>query len=58
VGAAHALKLQNLVGSLEVDKSADLISTDQDWQCLFYSVGDHPEKLVFSRGKRISKRVK
>ena len=58
VGAAHALKLQNLVGSLEVGKSADLISTDQDWRCLFYSVGDHPEKLVFSRGKRISKRVK
>lgn len=58
VGAAYALKLQSSVGSIEVGKSADIISTDQDWQCLFYSVGDRPEKLVFSRGKRISKRVK
>lgn len=58
VGAAHALKLHQQVGSLEVGKSADILSTHQDWQCLFYSVGERQEKLVFSRGKRISKRSK
>lgn len=58
VGAAHALKLQEKVGSLEVGKSADFICTDQDWQTLFYSVGDRSDKLVFSRGKKVYGRLR
>ncbi|MFM6930370.1 MAG: imidazolonepropionase [Bdellovibrio sp.] len=53
VGAAHALNLQKEVGSIEVGKSADLLCIDQDWQCLFYSVGERPRKTVFTRGKRV-----
>lgn len=53
VGAAHALKLQSEVGSLEVGKSADFICMEKDWQTLFYSVGESYEKVVFSRGKKI-----
>lgn len=53
VGAAHALNLQNEVGSLELGKSADILCTNQDWQSMFYSVGESAEKLVFSRGKKI-----
>ncbi len=58
VGAAHALKLQNEVGSLEVGKSADLLCIDQDWQTLFYCVGDRSDKLVFSRGKKVFGKLK
>lgn len=53
VGAAHALNLQKEVGSIEVGKSADLLCIDQDWQCLFYSVGERPRKSVFTRGKKV-----
>lgn len=58
VGAAHALKLHNQVGSIELGKSADLLCIDQDWQTLFYSVGDRSNKLVFSRGKRVFGKLK
>lgn len=58
VGAAHALKLHNQVGSIELGKSADLLCIDQDWQTLFYSVGDRSDKLVFSRGKRVFGKLK
>lgn len=53
VGGAYALNLQNEVGSLEVGKSADILCIDQDWQTLFYSVGEASEKVVFSRGKKV-----
>lgn len=58
VGAAHALKLADEVGSLEVGKSADLVSIEQDWQTLFYSVGSDMNPLVFSRGQCTWGRVK
>lgn len=58
VGAAHALKLDKEIGSLEVGKSADLLCIDQDWQTLFYSVGDRSDKLVFSRGKKVFGKLK
>lgn len=58
VGAAHALNLASEVGSIEVGKCADLISIEQDWQTLFYSVGARLEPEVFSRGKRLSSRLK
>lgn len=53
VGAAHALNLHKEVGSIEVGKSADVVGIDQEWSCLFYSVGEHAEKVVFSRGKKV-----
>ncbi|MGE5086227.1 MAG: imidazolonepropionase [Bacillota bacterium] len=53
VGAAHALNLQQEVGSIEIGKSADILCIDQDWQCLFYSVGERPKKTVFTRGKKV-----
>jgi imidazolonepropionase len=53
VGAAHALNLQKEVGSIEVGKSADILCIEQDWKCLFYSVGERPKKVVFSRGKKV-----
>ena len=53
VGAAHALKLQNEVGSLGVGMSADILCTEQDWQCLFYEVGAPIAERVFYRGKQI-----
>lgn len=53
VGAAHALNLHKEVGSIEVGKSADIVGIDQEWSCLFYSVGEHVEKVVFSRGKKV-----
>jgi imidazolonepropionase len=52
VGAAYALNLQSEVGSLEVGKSADLLCVEQDWQSLFYSVGEQIPKVVFSAGAR------
>jgi imidazolonepropionase len=53
VGAAHALNLQSQIGSIESGKSADLFCVDQDWQSLFYSVGEQNKKIVFSRGKKV-----
>ncbi|KYG67915.1 imidazolonepropionase [Bdellovibrio bacteriovorus] len=53
VGAAHALNLQQEVGSIEVGKSADILCIEKDWRTLFYSVGDAPKKAVFSRGKKV-----
>ena len=53
VGAACALNLQNEIGSIEVGKSADLFCVNQDWQSLFYSVGERTEKVVFCKGKKV-----
>lgn len=53
VGAAHALNLHKEIGSVEVGKSADIMGIDQEWSCLFYSVGEAAEKVVFSRGKKV-----
>jgi imidazolonepropionase len=58
VGAAHALNLAKDVGSIEPGKFADLISIEQDWQTLFYSVGARLEPTVFARGKCLLGRLK
>lgn len=53
VGAAYALNLQNEVGSIEAGKAADILCIEQDWQTLFYSVGESSKKLVFQSGKKV-----
>jgi len=53
VGAAWALGLSQEIGSLELGKSADFVSTQQDWQTLFYSVGQPIAEQVFLKGKRV-----
>lgn len=53
IGAAHVLNLHKEVGSLEVGKSADILCIEQDWQTLFYSVGEASKKRVFSSGKTV-----
>lgn len=53
VGAACALNLQHEIGSIEVGKSADLFGVNQDWQSLFFSVGERTDKVVFCKGKKV-----
>ncbi len=50
VGASYALGLQNRVGSLELGKSADLVSTSKSWTDLFYSVGDNSIETTMLAG--------
>ena len=51
VGAAHALDLQEEVGSLSAGKYADFLCTDLEWGRLFYSVGERGMSAVYSRGR-------
>jgi imidazolonepropionase len=50
-GAARALRMENLCGSLEVGKSADFICTKKDWSELFYSVGARDIDATYISGK-------
>jgi imidazolonepropionase len=50
VGAAHALGLQDQIGSLEPEKYADFIGSDQEWTSLFYSAGTAFPGQVYSSG--------
>lgn len=51
VGAAHALGLQDSLGSLQEKKRADFAAFDADWTELFYSVGPMRTKSVWREGK-------
>jgi imidazolonepropionase len=53
VGAAHALGLQQEVGSLELGKSADFISINSDWTSLFYSAGSMGIGQTYLKGQLI-----
>jgi imidazolonepropionase len=55
VGAAHALNLQSVVGSLEAGKSADFFSTTKDWRILFYNVGEQVPERIFKGGVELLK---
>lgn len=57
IGAAHALKLENEVGSLELDKSADFMCTSNSWTDLFYSVGDLGTEEVFRSGNLMRQKI-
>lgn len=50
--AAAALGRQNQVGSLEVGKAADFVSTSGGWRQLFYSVGGERNCETFVNGRR------
>lgn len=50
VGAAHALRLQEYVGSLSPGKNADFLCTEKDWQELFYSIGERWVSQVYLNG--------
>jgi imidazolonepropionase len=53
VGSAYALGLNDEIGSLAVGKSADFISTEQDWTSLFYSSGMMGIDEVYFKGQLI-----
>lgn len=52
VGAAHALNLQNDVGSIEIGKKCDFVVIEGSWRDLFYEVGSHPVCQVYAEGTR------
>jgi imidazolonepropionase len=58
VGSAHALGMQNQVGSLEVAKAADFVCIDNDWSSLFYSAGSLGIEKTYLSGKLIRSEVK
>ena len=51
VGAAHALGLAEMTGSLEIGKSADFLCTKNEWTDLFYSPGISFIENVFVEGR-------
>lgn len=53
VGASYALGLQDEVGSLSENKSADFVGINKSWQELFYSIGDRSVEVSFLSGQQI-----
>lgn len=51
--AARALRCEQQVGSLELGKDADFISTNLNWSELFYQVGSASISQVYRGGRRI-----
>ena len=52
VGAAHALGLADVVGSIELGKRADFLCTKADWTDLFYSAGKSFVDHVYCGGSQ------
>jgi imidazolonepropionase len=53
VGSAHALGLEEQIGSLETGKAADFVCLSDDWSRLFYSAGEMPVAQVFKSGQML-----
>ena len=53
LNAAHALGVHTHTGSLDINKRLNFSTFDCDWSELFYQVGAHPVREVWTRGKRI-----
>lgn len=53
VGAAHALNMQDQIGSLCIGKSADFVALNCDWTDLFYSIGKKSTDRVYRSAKKI-----
>jgi len=52
INAGYALGLEDVVGAILPDRSADLLILDANWTDLFYSVGCLPVSEVWSRGRK------
>lgn len=54
VGASFALHRSDRIGSLEIGKDANFISIENQWNQLFYSVGETSNATVYRSGKKIT----
>ncbi len=57
VGASHALKLSQDVGSIELGKAADFMCTLNSWTDLFYSVGSLGTELTIAAGDLLHHKI-
>lgn len=53
IGAAFALKIENLSSYIGPGLNADFICINEDWRDLFYSIGHKNVSSIYKSGKRI-----
>lgn len=54
VGAAYALGIESMKGSLSLGKTANFCVLDDDWTKLFYQAGSTPVVATYRHGKKLS----